>query len=145
VPKKTGTPTTDILSAPRTWWILFAVWLTTLTVLSSFPVPDLEQENLKISDKLVHFLYFMGGAGAFNLARGLAGTRLVGWVAFGVNLLVFALIGAGDEFHQSFVEGRTGNDLGDFLADVLGGIGGYIAAVITLALFGRFLNRPLSV
>lgn len=34
------------------------------------------------------------------------------------------LVGIIDEYHQTFTPGRTGNDLGDWIADILGSIAG---------------------
>ena len=43
------------------------------------------------------------------------------WVIFAiVVLIVGVLIGRLDEYHQSFTPGRSGNDNGDWLADILG-------------------------
>lgn len=39
-------------------------------------------------------------------------------------VVVIALIGALDEYHQSFTPGRSGNDPFDWLADLLGAIAG---------------------
>jgi hypothetical protein len=47
------------------------------------------------------------------------------------------LFGASDEFHQSFVAGRQGNDLGDLTADTVGATLGSLTA----AWAGRVITR----
>ena len=51
-----------------------------------------------------------------------------------VAVLVIGLIGGLDEWHQSFTPGRSGNDLSDLLADVLGAAAGAFT-------FKRFHHR----
>jgi VanZ family protein len=43
-------------------------------------------------------------------------------------ILLFALIGALDEYHQTFTPGRSGNDPFDWLADLLGAAAGTFLA-----------------
>ena len=43
-------------------------------------------------------------------------------------ILVFAILGALDEYHQTFTPGRSGNDPFDWLADVLGASTGIFLA-----------------
>jgi VanZ family protein len=73
------------------------------------------------ADKLKHVVYFaLGGycAGRFLLLSRREWTRR----AFISAVVVFAaLVGAADEFHQTFTPGRSGNDPLDWLADTLGG------------------------
>ncbi len=80
-------------------------------------------------DKVAHFGYFFGGAGL--LAGGLGIQRRVKTPSsslWGVFLLVVIVVGVVigrlDEYHQSFTPERTGNDTGDWLADILGAFGG---------------------
>ena len=67
----------------------------------------------KIDDKFAHFaVYGLLGTLACRIGRN-------GWrAAFGAWLVV-ALFGASDEWHQSFVPGRS-SDFGDWIADTLG-------------------------
>jgi hypothetical protein len=65
------------------------------------------------SDKVAHF--FVYGLLATLLVRLGRGPR-----ARGLALLATALFGASDEWHQSFVPGRT-CELGDWIADTSGG------------------------
>jgi VanZ family protein len=50
----------------------------------------------------------------FLLARALGRDR------FAIAVVVGSLYGASDEYHQTFVPGRSGNDLGDWIADTIG-------------------------
>ena len=109
------------LRNPTFWAVLVVVWAAVLYYLSS-------QSNLHVGpdipqmDKVKHAVYFMGGATMLFLALRLRssphglGTCLVAIVVFA------AVIGALDEFHQSFTPGRSGNDVWDWLADVTGGL-----------------------
>jgi VanZ family protein len=74
-------------------------------------------------DKLAHGAEYAGFG--FLLARAFG--RRSWWAA----ILAGALYGVTDEFHQSFVPNRFGNDLGDMTADTIGcalGVGAYFAA-----------------
>jgi VanZ family protein len=107
--------------------VAFAVWFGTLWWLSSqvrhFP-PGLD---FQFSDKLIHFGYFLGGgffAAAYFYRRNPAAPV---WRS----ILLLATLAAGftgvlDEWHQSWVPGRSGNDLADLTADLLGAVCGAV-------------------
>lgn len=110
------------------WWVFIVVWGATLFLLSSrsrLPTGP----SFAHQDKVLHFLYFSGGGFCFALALLYACVpmkRAWVWTLWGA--LFGVVIGATDEFHQSFVPGRSGNDLGDLLADLCGaGAGGLLA------------------
>ena len=98
--------------------------------LSSRPASGLPKSWWMSHDKLLHVgEYALLGA---LLVRALAhsGVRRL--------LLPLAALGAlawgwSDELHQSFVAGRQGNDLGDLLADGVGGLVGAAAALLLRA------------
>jgi VanZ family protein len=114
-----------VVRNPSLWFAAFALWFGTLWWLSSrvndFP-PGLD---FRFSDKLLHFGWFFGGAllfSAFLFRRNPAAPR---WGrALALTVLVVGLTGALDEFHQSHVPGRSGNDPADFTADLLGAFAG---------------------
>lgn len=89
-------------------------------------------------DKVMHFGYFFGGGILFTtwilLAKGPESKTAV---RFLLPLAVFAIIGALDEYHQTFTPGRSGNDPFDWLADILGASAGILLA-------NRFHTRLLS-
>lgn len=113
------------------WWLGIGIWATVLFMLSAQstlpPGPEIPYQ-----DKVLHFLYFSGGGFCFATAR--LGNRVPfasGWrwwlfgTAFGI------VIGALDEYHQTFTPGRSGNDAGDWLADLTGaGAGALLACLI---------------
>jgi VanZ family protein len=107
-----------------------------LFVLSSIPnPPDLKRAG---SDKVVHMVLYAGLAGV--TIRAFARGR---WSdirfshAVGALLIAFGY-GAFDEFHQSFVAGRT-SSLGDLGADTFGAA----AAAVALWVWG-ILTRKMS-
>lgn len=106
------------------WAFGFLFWAGLLWILSS-------QSSIKTPDpfphfdKVQHFLYFAGGgflaAGTlFRLKPDPQRNRLR---LFGA-VLITALVGAIDEWHQLSTPGRIGGDLGDWLADLTGGTAG---------------------
>jgi VanZ family protein len=110
-----------VVRSPWLWLAAFAVWSGTLWWLSSrvnhFPVAL----DFHASDKVLHFGYFFGGGGLFSafLFR-LNPTRPRWGRIFAAAVAAAALTGLLDEWHQSKVPGRSGNDPADFAADVLG-------------------------
>ena len=84
------------------------------------PVPPIDG-----FDKVEHFGYFFGGAGLlsaylFSVRPSAAQWRMIIFWA----IVVMAIIGRLDEYHQGFVPGRSGNDNFDWLADCLGAAAG---------------------
>jgi len=122
----------------------FLVWLTALTILSHGPLPGPGVPSpIPHFDKVVHFVYFAAGA-----------TVLSWWLILRYPHLnrrqrvlrlwpLFLVIGALDEFHQSFFPERSGNDLGDWIADGLGSLFGILIAANTYRLL-RKLASPVK-
>ena len=118
------------LVSPRLWLFSVILWAITLFLLSSLPtVPHVDGPQIPHLDKVVHFVYFMGGAFLFTihllLKHGRAAQAII---RLATPILLFALIGALDEYHQTFTPGRSGNDPFDWLADVLGATAGTFLA-----------------
>ena len=114
-----------LLRHPGLWLGGFALWFGTLWALSSevqhFP-PGLD---FRFSDKLIHFGYFFGGAGLFAAFLYRRKPERPDWrKIFLRTVLVVGLSGALDEYHQSHVPGRSGNDPADFTADFIGALAG---------------------
>ncbi|MGH8046907.1 MAG: VanZ family protein [Chthoniobacterales bacterium] len=110
-------------------WLTFAVWCITLFILSSIPNYRFPQPPFSWADKAVHTLIF--ATGAFLL--GCAAKRTFHFASWKGAVLIFVtmvLIGVGDEFHQTFTPGRSGNDRGDLLADALGALLGLGCAAL---------------
>ena len=100
------------------YWLPVLLYVTVIVALSA-------QANLKPplhfpnSDKLFHLLEY-GGLGIL-LARALRGTLRVRMPLFAAMMAIGigSLIGAGDEYFQSFVPGRD-SSVYDWMADSLG-------------------------
>jgi VanZ family protein len=105
-------------------------------------ISDVPQLPGNVSDKAAHSgVYFALGVVMF---RALAGGSLTGMTFWrgGAATLLSMLYGITDEFHQSFVPGRT-SDVFDLVADTVGAAAG----VVLLLLIRSALNRrtaPLS-
>ena len=116
------------------WFTAFAVWLMALWFLSGRPVPEAPTVDIPGFDKVLHFTYFLIGAILLSIALHLR--RDPRRASFPWSLLVvtisLAAIGALDEWHQSWIPTRSGNDLGDWIADVLGSLTGALACKVLL-------------
>jgi VanZ family protein len=110
---------------PAFWLAAFVAWFATLWWLSSRQRPMDFGPPIPFLDKILHFGWFFGGAGllcAFLHTLRPAAARGSGAFLLIVGLL--AAIGALDEWHQSWVPGRSGLSPGDWVADILGTIAG---------------------
>jgi VanZ family protein len=130
-----------MLRRPRTWLILLAVWAVILFILSHqsnlFP-PGPDIPNI---DKVEHAAYFTLGGAVFFLWLRARRPGISFLAAAGCTILFCSVIGALDEFHQSFIPNRSGNDLGDWTADTLGGV---IGALLGQWIVSRFFSRQQS-
>lgn len=114
---------------------LFGLWVVSLWCLSAGNPAPQNAPEIPHLDKVVHFTYFFIGGVLLTTSV------LVAWPfwkergigLFIAVLLICSLIGRLDEYHQGFTPGRSGNDMGDWLADSLGGAAG-AAMVIWLIL-----------
>lgn len=118
------------LSSPHPWSLGFLLWVAYLFSLSSNPESVTQgAPQIPHIDKILHFGYFMGGAGLFTtwllLWKGPASRRAIRFILPITLLLAFAAL---DEIQQSLSPGRSGNDPFDWLADALGSITGVILA-----------------
>lgn len=107
------------------WIVVWVIWLVVLCWVSSKNPEIKNGPDIPHLDKIVHFCYFM--AGGFAFANFLFLKKSASWTwkrIISVTLIVGACVGGMDEFHQTFTEGRTGNDLGDWFADVSGTLAG---------------------
>ncbi|HEY1083019.1 MAG TPA: VanZ family protein [Prosthecobacter sp.] len=134
----------DRLAALR-WpgWLGVAVWAGVLFALSARstlpPGPPIPYQ-----DKVLHFLYFSGGGFCFALAiLGWRRPALPAWRWWLTGTLFGMVAGALDEYHQTFTPGRSGNDVGDWLADWTGAGAGALIACILLAWARRGQTKAL--
>ncbi len=101
------------------YWLPVGVWCGVIFMQSAFPSPE-SVPRFPFSDKLLHMLAY--GLLAFLICRAvftferwqLSGARL-----FWIGVISASLYGLSDEWHQSFVAGRTA-EAADFLADFVG-------------------------
>lgn len=97
-------------------WAPAVAFMALIFVVSSMSAPPAPRQ---VSDKLEHFLAY--GLLALLVLRATAGGRWSGVSrsAIAAAWIVAVLYGASDEFHQSFVPGRS-PDAADLVADALG-------------------------
>jgi VanZ family protein len=114
-------------------------WACGMLVLSALTPQELPEAAFLFWDKLNHFLaYTLGGwlaASALRISR--PATRLA--TATIVAVIAVAAFGVLDELLQTFTPGRSGGDIVDWTADLLGALAG---ALISLATQPH-LERPL--
>ena len=137
--------TRRIIAAPALWLGLFIFWAVTLYVLSSFSktMPDGGPEIPHL-DKIMHFGYFLGGGMIFTTYLLLRkGTTAPAHLRILVPFILLAIIGALDEYHQTFTPGRSGNDPFDWLADVLGASTGIFLAHSLHSRFMKFSSGKI--
>jgi VanZ family protein len=104
------------------WWFAVLVWAVALWILSANPSLH-SGPSFPLKDKLLHCIYFCGGASCLLIALFGKASPVPAWRTLVLRSLLFtAIIGALDEFHQTFTPGRSGNDPWDWLADVTGGV-----------------------
>jgi VanZ family protein len=105
--------------APSFIWLWGPVAIQMTLIFLASSIPDLRALPGDMSDKTGHSIGYalLGGF----LLRALAGARLRGvtWGRAAITVLLATLYGASDEFHQSFVPGRS-PDVHDVLADCRG-------------------------
>jgi len=122
------------------WWVMFGVWCAGVTVLSSIPGNSINEMDFAHADKVAHFgLFFVG---AFFLTAAMRSSfKWTPWVTIPVVSGAMSLLGVFDEWHQLYTPMRTGADMGDWIADSLGGIAGAIAVYAVYGFFRLFV-RP---
>jgi len=104
---------------------MWVTWFTVLWWLSSGTPEIKDVPKIPHLDKVVHFCYFMAGGFCFANFLYLKKLELWSWKRIIlITFLVGATVGGIDEYHQTMTPGRTGNDLGDWCADVSGTLAG---------------------
>jgi VanZ family protein len=109
-----------------------------ITYLSSKTGSDLPHYEWMKYDKVLHALEYSGLGFLFCRALGAFRYRIPVAAAMG---LAFGVL---DEFHQTFVPGRQGNDLGDMTADLVGATLGAIAYVVLEHLIGKVRRKETA-
>lgn len=118
-----------MLRRPGFWFFAVVLWFVILFALSHQSRLQPPGPQFDHRDKVYHAGYFTIGATCLFLGLRLARPH---WRTAGVFLLTVLLcsaMGAFDEYHQSFVPNRSGNDPGDWAADTAGGVLGSLCAL----------------
>jgi VanZ family protein len=116
-------------------WLPVIAYAALIFYFSSRPGGGLPRWWFMRYDKVLHAgEYFWLGA---LLARALWISGLRPGRAALAGLGIAALFGVTDEFHQTFVPGRQGNDPGDLAADATGAAGGAGAMFLVARRFAR--------
>lgn len=124
-----------------TLWGALGIWAIAVLWLSSLSPPELPSAAFLAWDKLNHFLAFAAGgwlaASALRISipcRGNGGLLLAA-------ALIVATFGAFDEMFQLLSPGRSGADLYDWIADLLGASFGAFFSLITHGILERLVAR----
>jgi peptidoglycan/LPS O-acetylase OafA/YrhL len=117
------------------WLTALVVWAGVLFFLSSRPTmgPTIRLDHF---DKVLHFTYFFGGGflcAGWLFLKNPDSTRWKGVLTAAI--IAMAAIGFLDEWHQLHTPGRSGGDVWDWMADLLGGSAGAFSL--------KKLHRPL--
>ena len=116
------------------------VWAILIFIASSIPAGKMPKLDILQYDKLIHGgIFFIFGLLLYRLVALRSLPANYRWIRLAVVLLVVMLYGAMDEFHQSFVPGRT-VDFFDFLADTIGGI----LSILLLAIYSIRRDFPIK-
>lgn len=112
-------------------WLSLLCWAGVILWLSSLTPRELPEAAFLLWDKINHFLaYVLGG---WLAARALRVSRPR--TAKAANIItavaVIAVFGAVDEWVQEFTPGRSGGDVYDWIADVLGATVGAVLSAAT--------------
>lgn len=113
-------------------WLPPLLWAGVILFGTSLPQDAIPVSTSNI-DKVLHFSIYT--VFAFLVTRQIS-EDVSRWRAVAIALLVIALFGAADEWHQRFIPGRS-TELADWLADMAGGVAGAFA-------FALFFHKPLS-
>jgi len=107
-------------------WLAFSAWAALLVYASTRPGSTGPVHPIIYYDKLQHLGFFFGGA--MLLGAAMRATFPIRWTTiFLIAIIVLCGLGLADEINQLFVEGRSGGDPFDWLADLIGSASGLAA------------------
>ena len=123
-------------------WLALLCWACGILALSSLTPQELPEAAFLFWDKANHFLaYALGGwlaASALRVSR--PGIRIATGAILAV--IAIAVFGALDELLQTFTPGRSGGNIFDWTADLLGAVAGALISLLTYSRLERLLRRP---
>ncbi|MBN2528630.1 MAG: VanZ family protein [Deltaproteobacteria bacterium] len=133
-----------ILEKPGTWLFALIIYLMMIFMVSHLSSQQIGQLPIAVWDKLVHFLEYMPvGLMVTGLLHAKWPNVAWGRTIFGA-IVIVAILGGLDEFHQSFVPGRTVS-AGDVVADTMGAtVGALSAAALLKGLRQRLVSVSAS-
>ena len=121
-------------------WLALLCWACGILVLSSLTPQELPAAAFIFWDKANHFgAYALGGwlaASALRVSR--PAVRIAGGAVLAV--IMIAAFGALDEVLQTFTPGRSGGDIFDWTADLLGAVAGASISLVTHGRLERLLR-----
>ncbi|MFA6142545.1 MAG: VanZ family protein [Candidatus Omnitrophota bacterium] len=100
------------------YWIPLIGWMLTIFILSSIPGRNIPHVSVLGFDKVAH-IFIYGILGLFLIRAFFSATDIGLVKSVLLSIIIGALFGMSDEWHQSFVPGRN-MDLFDFFADFIG-------------------------
>lgn len=128
----------------RILWSSLLCWACGILWLSSLSPQQLPDAAFLVSDKINHFIAFaIGGwlaASALRVTRPRA--AIVGRII--IAIIIIAAFGALDESIQTLTPGRTGRDIFDWIADLLGAIAGALLTLPTHSYLERTTRAERS-
>jgi VanZ family protein len=122
-------------------WVLVGCWALGIYVVSGMSGKEVEEVMpLDLWDKGLHFTAFAIGsfllAAALRLAFGWPWKTIVPVAAAAISVFGFC-----DEWRQKYTKGRQGGDLGDWVADTIGGVAGAAVCALGARQFARKRGR----
>jgi VanZ family protein len=97
-------------------------WAICIFLLSSIPGSKLPAITHFVNDKILHATeYFVFGSLIYRALEPRKDKNKFSWVRLIIPVGIIIVFGLSDEYHQSFVAGRT-EDLLDAVADTIGGL-----------------------
>ena len=133
------------MSTPRLRWLAVGGWLLVIETLTSWPSPP-SFGAPHGTDKVVHFgMYAILGFLAMRASWPASATATAArsWRRLFVVMGCVSLFGALDEWHQQFIPSRS-MELGDWIADSIGGIAGVTIFTLTAGRAGASGTRRES-
>lgn len=110
------------------YWLPVIVYCTIIFVQSSYPSPE-QLPRFPFSDKLMHAIaYGILGALICRASNSVDQWRHNWGVLVLIGVVASTVYGLSDEWHQSFVDGRS-SELSDLIADFAGGLAGSVIYV----------------
>lgn len=106
------------------------IWAGLIFLASSIPSAKMPHIGILTYDKLIHgTVFFVFGLLLHRAFEPRPDQRHFPWLRLAIVLFIVMVYGAMDEFHQSFVPGRS-VDFFDFLADTIGGVTAVFVLII---------------